>query len=314
MNEFAYLIRREFWEHRAFFIVPLIIAAVIIIGDMAAIVKGADQFGLRAIGDHIADGASHLAAAGDDKLEAVLGVILFMLGTIFFLALGVVVLFYLLDCLYSDRKDRSVLFWKSLPISDTSTVLSKLAVAVVAAPVIALIAAVVTYVVLLIIASVLALFAGQNPFTLLWANAPLFSGPFHFLTLAIGHAIWFLPFSCWLLFCSATARKAPFLLAFLAPALVIFLEWLVFDSYKLATALGNYADHFYSSVFGPIVEARGEFGVMIDGDEVDVVGNIADFGNVLSAFASLYAVVGLAVAGGLFFATVWMRRHRTELS
>ena len=50
------------------------------------------------------------------------------------IVLGVVVFFFCLGALFDDRKDRSVLFWKSLPISDQATVLSKVAMALVVAP------------------------------------------------------------------------------------------------------------------------------------------------------------------------------------
>ena len=41
--------------------------------------------------------------------------------------MGIVGFFYCIDSLYADRRDRCVLFWKSLPLSDAETVLSKFA-------------------------------------------------------------------------------------------------------------------------------------------------------------------------------------------
>ena len=36
--------------------------------------------------------------------------------------------FYCLDALHGERRDRSILFWKSLPVSDLTTVLAKASV------------------------------------------------------------------------------------------------------------------------------------------------------------------------------------------
>ena len=47
----------------------------------------------------------------------------------------IVGIFYCLDALHGERRDRSILFWKSLPVSDLTTVLSKVFVPLVILPV-----------------------------------------------------------------------------------------------------------------------------------------------------------------------------------
>src|SRR3546814_628874 len=116
-----------------------------------------------------------------------------------FIVLAFVVFFYCLGALYDERKDRSVLFWKSLPVSDAQTVLSKVASAVVVAPVLAVIASLVTMIGFMVMLSIVVLFHGGNPWTLLW-------GPASPLTIAAGaiawipvYALWALPTVGWLL-------------------------------------------------------------------------------------------------------------------
>src|SRR3546814_18250586 len=84
------------------------------------------------------------------------------------IALAFVVFFYCLGALYDDRKDRSVLFWKSLPLSDSQTVLSKAASALLVAPLIATLAALATMLGFLVVASVMVMIHGGNPVALLW--------------------------------------------------------------------------------------------------------------------------------------------------
>src|SRR3546814_13401578 len=95
-----------------------------------------------------------------------------------FIVLAFVVFFYCLGALYDERKDRSVLFWKSLPVSDAQTVLSKVGSAVVVAPVLAVIASLVTMIGFMVMLSIVVLFHGGNQWTLLWGPAsPLTIAP-----------------------------------------------------------------------------------------------------------------------------------------
>src|SRR3546814_552448 len=143
-----------------------------------------------------------------------------------FIVLAFVLFFYCLGALYDERKDRSVLFWKSLPVSDAQTVLSKVASAVVVAPVLAVIASLVTMIGFMVMLSIVVLFHGGNPRTLLW-------GPASPLTIAAGaiawipvYALWALPTVGWLLLCSAWSHSKPFLWAIMVPLFTgIFVSW-----------------------------------------------------------------------------------------
>src|SRR5688500_16702177 len=119
MNALAMLIRREFWENRSLWIAPLVVAGVVLLASATGGVhlQGEDdgpfQLGLAALGAVIAE-----------PQVAYLGTM--SAFTIFqFIVIGFVVFFYLLDSLLGERKDRSILFWKSLPISDSQVVATK---------------------------------------------------------------------------------------------------------------------------------------------------------------------------------------------
>ena len=114
-------VRRELWENRSIYLAPLAVAALILVGflistiSLPAKIRAASA--LSCMGQHNLIAQPYLVAAG-----------MMMLTT---LAVGV---FYSLDALYGERRDRSILFWKSLPVSDLTTVLSKAITPVVILP------------------------------------------------------------------------------------------------------------------------------------------------------------------------------------
>ncbi|HSN52130.1 MAG TPA: hypothetical protein VLS87_06330, partial [Woeseiaceae bacterium] len=107
------LIRREIWEHRAIYVTPIAIAVIVSLVSLAGMVT-VSAF------DKELNVALFSAAniAGDAERQAALTV--FFLGTswVFLFALAILITFYALDSLYAERKDKSILFWRSLPITD----------------------------------------------------------------------------------------------------------------------------------------------------------------------------------------------------
>src|SRR5450631_2868875 len=134
MNDYAWLVRREFWENRAIWIVPTVIGVAL---TLAALF-----------------GNAQIPALSLPDSRVFSGVVLFGFGVTFFVVMSVYATWYLLDCLYADRKDRSILFWKSLPLSDTVTVMSKLIVAMVVIPAVYFVAADVTALIMAFIVSI----------------------------------------------------------------------------------------------------------------------------------------------------------------
>src|SRR5690606_1027796 len=222
-HKFRLLLRREFWEHKGGFLwAPLVAGGISLLLTVMAILIG-EVAARQALADGEFDGeimvngldlgylSDKLGPQELAELSKGIDLSLYMASGWPLLVLGFVVFFYCLGALYDDRKDRSVLFWKSLPISDRDTVLSKAASALVVAPLIAIAASLATMVGFMIVASIVVLFHGGNPITLLWGPGnPLAIVASYAANLPV-YALWALPTVGWLLMCSAWARSQPFL-------------------------------------------------------------------------------------------------------
>ncbi|WP_313144887.1 hypothetical protein [Stenotrophomonas sp.] len=227
-----WLLKREYWENRGGFfyapliagIVSLLMSAVGIGLGLFALHRAARDGGLHVDGENVNINGLDLALL-TQKISAKdmadlgngLDLTLLLSSAWPFLVLAFVVFFYCLGALYDDRRDRSILFWKSLPLSDTQTVLSKVISALIVAPLVATLAAVATMFGFLLIISIVAVTHGGSATTLIW-------GPASPLTLSAGllaaipvYALWALPTAGWLLLCSAWAKSKPFLWAVMLP-------------------------------------------------------------------------------------------------
>ena len=157
MNAFAYLIRRETWEHKALYRAPLITAVVLIVLALLALVKAAASGQFARAGEFfgfLMEKNIALDVLAQQYMQFISPMMMAALFGIIFTVGSFVAVFYLLDSLYAERKNRSILFWKSLPISDTETVLSKLVAAMILVPVVALVAGIVCWIVMRLIAAV----------------------------------------------------------------------------------------------------------------------------------------------------------------
>jgi ABC-2 type transport system permease protein len=189
-------VRRELWENRSIYIAPLTAAAVCLFGFLIGLA-------ISPVHRHEPlDKAYGFAAA-------------LVMGTGF-----IVGIFYSLDALYGERRDRSILFWKSLPVSDLTTVLSKLAIPLVILPLLTFAIAVVTQFVMLLLSSAVLLGSGLSLGTF-GARMSFFHMSamllYHILTV---HGLWYAPLYSWLLLVSAWAPRAPFIWAFLPPFVI----------------------------------------------------------------------------------------------
>ncbi len=219
MKTFAWLLRREIWESRFIYLVPAVVAALIVVtvplGKIMA--EGVTIF---------LSHASLLSSAEHGS-----GVMLAYVATAlpFNAAMLLVAFFYLQDALYSERRDRSILFWKSLPISDTQTVLSKFLVAAVVIPSIVFVAAVGTALILALEISIFVMLNGGNAWELVLKPLPLFSGSLFIAYQFLVQSLWYAPIFAWLLLTSVWARRAPILWAIAPPLLVMLLFRLRFE-------------------------------------------------------------------------------------
>ena len=203
---FLTLVRRELWEHRGLIWAPLAMALTIIVLSLLGAAQDITLPGVVVVRDA-------------DEQRDFLSTLMFGLLVPQLLAGLVVVFFYLLDGLFTERRDRSILFWKSLPVSDTKTVLSKLFVALVAMP---LWIWALSLLVGLVVFGVLAAKVSNTPAAALgtWHGEDWLVLQATLLGKLAVAALWYLPVAGWLLLVSVLAKRAPFLWATL-PFLVL---------------------------------------------------------------------------------------------
>jgi ABC-2 type transport system permease protein len=152
------------------------------------------------------------------------------------LAAFIVTIFYCLDALYGERRDRSILFWKSLPVSDLTAVLAKASIPLVAIPLITFAITVATQWLMLLVSTAVLAGSGLSVATL-WTHWPQMWLMLLYHLLAV-HSLWYAPFYAWMLLVSAWARRTPFLWAFLPLLVCSFVERIAFNTWHFAAFLG----------------------------------------------------------------------------
>ena len=239
-HKFKLLLKREFWEHKGgFFWAPIWAGGISLVLTLMALVV-AEVAGRRAVasgkmqidGDININGldlsalTSQMDAGDLQKLAGGIDISTVMSSAWPMVVLAFVVFFYCLGSLYDERKDRSVLFWKSLPVSDRDTVLSKAASALLVAPLIAVGVAIACMFGFLLLLSTFVLLHNGNPMTLVWGPGnPLQLAGSMLATIPV-YALWALPTVGWLLLCSAWSKSKPFLWAIMLPVFAgIFISW-----------------------------------------------------------------------------------------
>ena len=214
-GEMVWSVRRELWENRSIYLAPLIVGVVIVLGSFVATFAGVS----RSRPDNLAQHCEQAAGA-------------LMATTL------IVAIFYCLDALYGERRDRSVLFWKSMPVSDWTAVLSKMAVPLVILPLVTFAITIATQLMMLLTSSAFLSMNGQSG-AALWKLPwlPMTSGLlYHLVTV---HSLYYAPIFGWLLLVSAWAKRLPFLWAFLPLAAIGIIEKMVFNTAHFATILGS---------------------------------------------------------------------------
>jgi ABC-2 type transport system permease protein len=233
INQQLALVRREIWEHRSIWVTPAAVAAVVTLLAIAMVVA------IGAFGEAMNADIAKLAdmTAPENVRRAALAGSLVGNTSVFVIAMWFLTLFYCLDALYAERKDKSILFWRSLPITDAETVISKLLVVFVAIPLATFAAIVVSHLLNLIIVSIWLATEGANPGRMIWGAVPLFDTWAAVLTVLIAIPIWLAPLLGWFLFVSAWAKRGPLLRAVLPIAILPILEYIFFRSRILGEAI-----------------------------------------------------------------------------
>lgn len=303
MARMIMLIRRELWEHRALYLAPSVVAVLLILAVVLAYVSAALFNGIGL--DNIVYGMT----LGVNEAAAGFGILAISPVLALIVVLYFVVFFYTLDALYAERKDRSVLFWRSLPITDAETVVSKLLTAVLVAPLIVFLIALFTQIIILLISTVMVWMGGGDASDLIWGGLPVGDILSFTFMRCIGFGLWSVPFAAWFLFCSAFVKKTPFLWAVLPFALVPLLEQLAFrTSFFASIVWGHIRDLWiYMFDFNPGKFMEDEFDV--DPENIpEIIRMIAPD----NLFLSPGVWGGVVVGAGLTAAAIYVRRYRTE--
>ncbi len=278
MRQFYSSVERELWESRSIYIAPLAVAGLFLFG-----------FLINAM--HLPQTLS--SAFGPAELHDLIEqpydmVALLIMGVSF-----VVAVFYCLDALYGERRDRSILFWKSLPVSDTTTVLSKTSIPVVVLPLLTVAITVATHVAMLLVSGAVLLGSGMSAGAL-WSHLPLsHMWQMLFFHLVGGHGMWYAPIYAWLLLVSAWARRAPLLWAVLPPLAIGAVEKIAFNTSHFAAILQH-------RIMGDPSVRGSTTGISIDAMTPFTPGQ-------LLGSPSLW--IGLAIATAFLAAAVRLRRH-----
>ncbi|HET7370860.1 MAG TPA: hypothetical protein VFK45_08485 [Gammaproteobacteria bacterium] len=305
MNTFKWLVKRELWENRSFWLVPLAMAVLVVLAYIAGIVATWVHGVQITIDGHSGASLAAMAATHAEDIHEGLTIFYMSLTALFNFVLVIMIVRYLLQCLYDDRRDRSILFWQSLPISDTNTVLSKLFVAMMIAPL-------ATFALLLVVqlvgAGAMSAVAGHIgvPVGLIWSQSDL-GGIWAYLVVAfLVQSLWYLPFYGWLMMASAWARRAPVLWAAVPVLVGGLVEGIVFQTSHFLRAVGNHAVS--------VVPGIGS-NLRVNGAAPDF--DIADMQSfAMHALATTLGSAGMWIGVGIgivfVIAAIVIRRYRAE--
>ncbi|MYM31432.1 hypothetical protein GTP58_24140 [Duganella sp. CY15W] len=314
MKTMKWLIKREMWENKGMLLwTPVVIACIIATLVFISLFFG-KMSGFQFDGHNVAsvtiEGAMR-ARIAETMAQAYIGA-----GMPVLMILGLLVFFYCLGALHDERRDRSMLFWKSLPVSDLSTVLSKLLLAVVVAPLITMGVAVALGLVTLLAACFVLLAHGANLFGAVLSTPDLYLTPLRLLGLLPVYILWALPTVGWLLMVSSMARSKVFLWAVGTPVIgSLLLVWA-----EKALSFGIDAvwitSHITTRILLGVVPgswlAFSKDVVAIDHEVNKMPLPDAIFNASWATLGSSTVWIGAAAGVAMIAVAVWMRRRREE--
>jgi ABC-2 type transport system permease protein len=273
-------VRRELWENRSIYFAPLAVAGLFLVGFFIALVRLPGR--IRA-----ASGLSPIQQQQAIEQPYVIVAIILMAVAL------LVAVFYCLDALYGERRDRSILFWKSMPVSDLTTVLSKASIPILVLPLVTFAVTVATQFIMLLASSAVLAGSGMSSATL-WAHVPFFEALGIHLGHIVGfHGIWYAPLYGWLLMVSAWAKRAPFLWATLPPVAIGAVEKIAFNT----SHFGRLVQHYFLGD----MEADASAGMTMDMLAPLPLGSFVTDPRLW---------IGLALTAAFLFAAVRLRRSR----
>lgn len=326
MKTMKWLLRREFWENKgAFFTAPLVIALVMLAFVGATLGYGAAAHGIGGVivvnGHEVSKVAvlGAMAPAARAEVAAVVANTYLAAAAPLFGVLPVVVFFYCLGALYDERREHSILFWKSLPVSDQMTVLSKMLTALCVAPLITIALGTGAALLMLLIGLVAVAFNGLNLFGPVLGNLDFYLAPLRLIGLLPVYVLWAIPTVGYLLMVSAWARSKVLLWAVGVPALLIALaKW---ANFILGGVMNGSVDWFIHNIVlrglsGLIPGMWLPYGKVSTAALLNDAGHTIDAGSFLTqswmTLTQPDVWVGAVAGGAMIFVAIRLRRWRDE--
>lgn len=195
-----WLVRREIWENPVVYTGPALAATVYLLG-----------FAVTAL--RLPQRVEGLALDPSKRFEVIV-LPYSVAATVVLMTAYVVAAGYSSDALHGERRDRSILFWKSLPVSDATTVASKAVVPILVVPLAAVGISLVTQLAVLALSTTVLAVNGSD-LSALWLRLPLGAMTLQLIYGALVHALWHAPLYAWLMLVSAWVRRTPILWAVL---------------------------------------------------------------------------------------------------
>jgi ABC-2 type transport system permease protein len=291
MNTTIWLVRREFWENRAIWMIPAVLGGVMI---LAALFGRIDL----------------MALPSQVPSRAVGGGFLLAVAATFFAVMSIYSTWYLLDCLYADRKDRSVLFWKSMPISDTTTVMSKLGTALIVIPVVYFVAGDLTT---LMMAFIISVRASSSIGGALWHVDLWLQLQVLWFYLIVTTALWYLPIAAYLLVVSAWAKRAVMLWSLLPPLALLLAERWFLGTHVIAGQIGERLLGYARVAFHDDPGCCSWVTTVVGNGTIRTPASIWGFFNVGGFFSSPETWIGAVVGVALIVCAIQLRTRRTEI-
>ena len=317
MNTFITLLKREYWESKTSFLwVPLVITGISVFTALLGLIIASTgsiqtaEFGSHDLGNLFK--LYDVSVDADVKAFATQSALYSGVYS-YYMVLAIVGFFYCLGALYDDRKDKSILFWKSMPVSDSQTVLSKLASVTLVAPFIYWLIIIGTNLLMLIIGTVFAWLSGVDAWSALWANSGFFKVAMYQFAALYMAMLWAIPFVGYLLLISSWTKKVPFLVATVPPVLVIIAEGMIFKTASVATFFGEKMFGVVQALVAPFNTLAREYAQKSAKMEGDIP--IFDEFKFLSfgqQFQDTGFWTGLILGAAMIAAAIYIRRFRDE--
>jgi ABC-2 type transport system permease protein len=279
-------IRREIWENRSIYAAPVVIACILLFGFLVGTITLPHR--MRAA-----------MASDPGKLHGVVEMPYDMTAGLILVTAFLVGVFYCLDALHGERRDRSILFWKSLPVSDRTTVLAKAAIPLVVLPLFSYALILITQLIILIVSTII-LLGRPAQLAALYQHLKFFQLSAALFYAVIAIALWHAPVYCWLLLVSGWAKRATFLWAVMPFLAIGVFTKIAFGGASFFTFLGNRLVGWFNKAF--LVHETGA-------PHLDPLASLTP-GTFLST-PGLW--IGLIFAALCVVATVRMRKYREPI-